>query len=225
MIDFPANRLESAACARALIAAGAEVDARRDDENGTALAGAICASDIDVVEVLVEAGADIQAACGWRDGTVIDVVDERCEGLHNDDVARRLQAVFTKASGRQVPKRPAIGQPVPLLFVSDFDAGLNYYTEKVGFRLVWSYDENPDCPYGSIVRGGTDFHLTVCACDDKAHIGKLDARIETREIDDLFAELQAAGVIINSEPVDQPWGLREFEMSDPDGNKLTFFQH
>ena len=223
LIDYPGHRPNSAESARVLIEAGADVDARRNAENGTALAGAICVNDADVVRVLLELGADIHAPCGWRDGTVLDLVDERCGGLHHTEFARTIQDLFTTTAGRRVPNRAAIGGTVPLLFVSDFEASLSYYTDKVGFRLVWRNDESADDPYGSIIRGDTDFHITICHCEDKGHVGKLDVRIETREIDVLFEEMKAAEVLIGLEPKDQPWGLREFEINDADGNKITFF--
>ena len=40
--------------------------------------------------------------------------------------------------------------------------------------------------------------------------------------DSLHAELTANGAEIQSEPVSRPWGLREFEVLDPEGNRLTF---
>ena len=225
LIDYPGQRPNAAESARILIEAGTPIDARRDDENGTALAGAVCTNDVDVVQVLIEKGANINAVCGWRDGTVIEFVDELCEGLHLDQAARSLQEQFSTAAGRPVPQRPRVGMPVPLLFVSDFKESLKYYTEKVGFRLAWLLENDWETPYASITRGDADFHITGCHCEDKGHVGKLDARLETRELDSLFADMQAAGVMINFEPKDQPWGLREFEIGDPDGNKLTFFQH
>jgi uncharacterized glyoxalase superfamily protein PhnB len=38
----------------------------------------------------------------------------------------------------------------------------------------------------------------------------------------LYEEFRDAGVAIRQEPNDQPWGLREFEIEDLDGNLLVF---
>ena len=66
LIDWPGHRPNAADTARVLLEAGAEVDARRDDENGTALGGALCTGEADVIKVLLDFGADIHAPCGWQ---------------------------------------------------------------------------------------------------------------------------------------------------------------
>ena len=46
--------------------------------------------------------------------------------------------------------------------------------------------------------------------------------IETaQDIDDLAAKAKAAGVALDAEPADMPWGGRAFAVTDPDGFKLT----
>lgn len=45
-------------------------------------------------------------------------------------------------------------------------------------------------------------------CDD------LDARVQS---------LKAAGVVFDSDPVDQKWNWREAWLSDPDGNRICLF--
>lgn len=42
--------------------------------------------------------------------------------------------------------------------------------------------------------------------------------------DKAYSEAVAAGVQPTSEPVDKPWGSREFAVIDPDGYKLVFFE-
>jgi uncharacterized glyoxalase superfamily protein PhnB len=42
--------------------------------------------------------------------------------------------------------------------------------------------------------------------------------------DDLYRELISKGADINSEPLSQPWGLREFFVKDPDGNTIGLGQ-
>jgi uncharacterized glyoxalase superfamily protein PhnB len=43
------------------------------------------------------------------------------------------------------------------------------------------------------------------------------------EVDELFAEWNAAQAKIVSEPEDKPWKLREFTAADPDGNRIRVF--
>ena len=42
-----------------------------------------------------------------------------------------------------------------------------------------------------------------------------------QDIDQLAAAAKAAGISLDSEPHDTPWGSRAFEVTDPDGFKLT----
>lgn len=227
LIDFPGHRPNAAESARALLDAGAEVDARRDNENGTALGGALSTSEVDVIRVLLEGGADIHAPCGWRDGTVLDFADKICEDETRlgDSPVNEVARIFSEASGRPVPKTAPIGRPTPLLFVKDVDEGMTYYREKMGFSVDWSFESDCDDRYAGISRGGTEFHMTVCLCDDRGHVGKLDTRISCDDIDRLYEELKSKGVTIRDEIGDRPWGFREFETEDPDGNRFTFYKH
>jgi hypothetical protein len=44
------------------------------------------------------------------------------------------------------------------------------------------------------------------------------------DADALHAELRAKGANVPSEPISQPWGLREFRVLDIEGNQITFGQ-
>ena len=100
---------------------------------------------------------------------------------------------------------------------------MDYYTERLGFHVDWSVDGSGDDPYVCISRGGTEFHLTGCHCDDKRHVGNLWIRVGCDAIDELCEQYQAAGVNITEMPGDRPWGFREMEVEDSDGNRFTFF--
>ena len=43
------------------------------------------------------------------------------------------------------------------------------------------------------------------------------------EVDDLFARWKHAGANVIEAPEDKPWHLREFRVSDLDGNQLRVF--
>lgn len=225
LIDWPGHHPHSAESARVLIEGGADVDARRDTENGTPLSGALCTEESDLIRVLVEAGADLAAPCGWQPGTVLEQANQLCENYHRagDEALQQIAQIMSEAAGRPVPNRTPMGGTVPLLFVSDFEASLKYYTEQLGFRLAWRIDDNPDDPYGSIGRGNAEFHLTVCKCDENVHVGRLFVRIAVMNVDALHAEFKSKQVANLTDPKEQPWGLREFEVLDADENRLVFY--
>lgn len=226
LIDWPGHRPRAAESARALLDAGAEVDARRNDDNGTPLGGSLCTEEVDVIRVLLDHGADIHAACGWQPGTVLDLADDLCQNQDriDDDEIRGIAEWFTRAAGRKIPSRTPLGGITPLLFVSDVDEGVKFYTEKLGFRVNFEVESETECgKYVSVVRGAAEFHITTCQCDDNGHVGKLSVRISCGPVDALHEEFRNADVRIRREPANQSWGLREFEIEDLVGNRLTFW--
>ena len=65
--------------------------------------------------------------------------------------------------------------------------------------------------------------LLLIARTDR-HSGIGSCYFYVKDADALHAELTASGADVRSEPVSRPWGLREFEVLDPEGNRLTFGQ-
>lgn len=51
------------------------------------------------------------------------------------------------------------------------------------------------------------------------HLGHADG---SEDMDGLFAKYRAAGVKVTMPPTVQPWGLREFEVEEPNGYRFTF---
>ena len=53
---------------------------------------------------------------------------------------------------------------------------------------------------------------------------KLSLWLQVRDVDEEFARLAAAGVEVVEVPVDEPWGLREARLRDPDGLMLVLVE-
>ena len=53
---------------------------------------------------------------------------------------------------------------------------------------------------------------------------KLSLWLQVRDVEAEFARLAAAGVTTVEAPVDQPWGLREARLRDPDGLMLVLIE-
>jgi catechol 2,3-dioxygenase-like lactoylglutathione lyase family enzyme len=53
---------------------------------------------------------------------------------------------------------------------------------------------------------------------------KLSLWLQVRDVSAEFSRLQAAGVTVVEEPVDEPWGLREARLRDPDGLLLVLVE-
>jgi catechol 2,3-dioxygenase-like lactoylglutathione lyase family enzyme len=109
-----------------------------------------------------------------------------------------------------------ISCPRPIFTVSDLAASTRYYRDKLGFNLDWDWGEPPD--FASVSRG--DGVLFMCqGC--QAHTGAW-AMLFARDVDKLHDEFRRRGASIKMPPTDMPWGLREIQVTDPDGNTLRF---
>jgi len=110
--------------------------------------------------------------------------------------------------------RSELGCPRPILYVHDLMAARRYYHEQLGFKLDWTDGDPPD--FGAVSRGDTQ--LFMCErC--QGHAGSW-LWVATPDVDRLHAELVERGAIIKSPPGDKPWGVREMQVADPDGNVL-----
>lgn len=66
----------------------------------------------------------------------------------------------------------------------------------------------------------------VCSGAESFIAGTASCRIEVDQVDELYAEMAAAGVLHPTDPgraQDTDWGTREFAVLDLEGNLLTFF--
>ena len=131
----------------------------------------------------------------------------------------------TKAS---VTAMPALNAAEPSLVVTDFEAACAFYTEKLGFEIVFTYGEPPF--YGQVRRGQALLNLRlirqpVFVADIRAREELLAASMtvgSAAEIRTLFSEFQAAGADFFRPLKQEPWGARTFIVRDPDGNLLLF---
>lgn len=118
-----------------------------------------------------------------------------------------------------------IQNAVPVFRSTDLERSLDYYLNVLGFKRDWSYRMEPESEvmYASVSRGGASVHLS------KNIPEKVIAYLYVTGIDELHNEWRAAKAEIlydpnakEKGPVDQPWGVREIYLTDPDGNVLKF---
>jgi catechol 2,3-dioxygenase-like lactoylglutathione lyase family enzyme len=114
----------------------------------------------------------------------------------------------------------------PILNVTDVEASLRFYVNRLGFISPWRYDENGRARVAQVDRQGC---ALILADTWPKKIGKglifisLNVEPATREaaaaaLDTLRAELEANGVPVK----DGSWGYRLLVVDDPDGNQLLF---
>jgi len=100
--------------------------------------------------------------------------------------------------------------------VDDLEASLKFYLEVLGFEQDFRF-----ATYAGVHLGELCLHL--CAHHFwKRPRGGAAVSVFADEVDEYCAQIKARGAKIEGEPADQQYGMRDFVVSDPDGNLLTF---
>lgn len=118
---------------------------------------------------------------------------------------------------------------MPVIKCSDLQRSLRFYTEVLDFERKWPGYEDREMANGvvDLVRDGAELQLSRHAGDGV--FGSVN-RVFVEDVDERYVTFCARGLDttrrpespIHTAPVDQTWGLREFAVTDPDGNSLCF---
>jgi catechol 2,3-dioxygenase-like lactoylglutathione lyase family enzyme len=122
---------------------------------------------------------------------------------------------------------------------NDPDASLAFYRDTLGFEvradvgyggMRWITVGPPDQPSTSIVLY-PPFATPGITDDERRTIGEMMAKgsygilvLATADLDGVFARLEASGAEVVQEPIDQPYGIRDFAIRDPAGNLIRINQ-
>jgi catechol 2,3-dioxygenase-like lactoylglutathione lyase family enzyme len=118
---------------------------------------------------------------------------------------------------------------VPVIRSSDLERSLHFYTEVLDFERRWPGYEDSEMASGVIglARDGAELQPSIHAGDGV--FGSVN-RVFVKDVDERFETFRARGLDttqrpespVHTAPIDQTWGLREFAVTDPDGNNLCF---
>ncbi|HEX6161548.1 MAG TPA: VOC family protein [Thermoanaerobaculia bacterium] len=109
-----------------------------------------------------------------------------------------------------------LDQILPELPCDDVPTAVAHYRDVLGFTV--NYEQHD---IGVMDRDAVRLLLIARTV---RHKGIGSCYVYVSDADALHEELVAKGANVQSEPVSRPWGLREFEVLDPVGNRLTFGQ-
>jgi catechol 2,3-dioxygenase-like lactoylglutathione lyase family enzyme len=113
-----------------------------------------------------------------------------------------------------------------ILAISDFDASLTFYRDRLGLELVATYD---DPPYATFLAAGARISLAEQghAAPDRPGVtmstpadtsrANVVLVLEVEDADAVHRELAGEGVQFLAEPYSPPWGGSRFFCVDPDG--------
>ncbi len=114
-----------------------------------------------------------------------------------------------------------LSQTTPILRSFDETLARAFYLEFLGFKVVFEHRFHDGAPlYMGVVRDGCSLHLSEHHGDATPGASM---RIQVSDVDALCAELRAKDYAHSRPQVqDMPWGTRDFTVTDPFGNRLTF---
>jgi uncharacterized glyoxalase superfamily protein PhnB len=139
----------------------------------------------------------------------------------------------TSLKVKSSPSKATIVGAEPQLFVTDIERSCEFFREKLGFSLVFSYGK--PAYYAQVGRDAARLNLrciertviesTVRGREELLSVSLLSVSMTVATADEiklLFLEFQSAGVAFHQTLKKQPWGTRNFVVKDPDGNLLLF---
>jgi catechol 2,3-dioxygenase-like lactoylglutathione lyase family enzyme len=121
----------------------------------------------------------------------------------------------------------------PEFFVRDVEASIAFYIDVLGFKLVRAdVDGDGRRTFAVLARGAAEFmlaHEALLGSENRAALrypraSGVDIRLMVDDVDSVYASVSAAGGRIVLPVKDQPYGLRDFIVADPDGFRIRFAQ-
>jgi len=104
-----------------------------------------------------------------------------------------------------------------VLGVTNLDAALKFYTEVLGFREEFRVDQ-----YAGVCREECKIHITTLLHPHDGKPGAGSVYIFCDEVDAYYHTVVDAHANVEAPPNDYPYGMRDFCVFDPDGNRLSF---
>jgi predicted enzyme related to lactoylglutathione lyase len=105
-----------------------------------------------------------------------------------------------------------------LLRPVDPERSHRFYGETLGLAIYREYGEGPSRGVVYFLGGG---FLEVSGRSSGPAGQNLQLWMQVRDLDATHAELAARHVTVLQAPTDQPWGLREMWIADPDGVQIV----
>ena len=137
-----------------------------------------------------------------------------------------LRAKAAPAKPRAADGPLALRSASPSFTVNDLEKSLGWYRDVLGFGVEETWKNDDGKVVGVSLKAG-DVSFMIGQDDwKKGHERKKGEgfRIycETRKsVDDLAKRIETKGGRLDQGPTDQPWGVRDITLTDPDGFKIT----
>jgi uncharacterized glyoxalase superfamily protein PhnB len=143
--------------------------------------------------------------------------------------ATKKAAPRTKAAPRKKSEAGdslSLRSASPSFTVNDLEKSLGWYRDVLGFGVEETWKNGAGKVMGVSLKAG-DVSFMIGQDDwkkgrDRKKGDGFRIYCETRKsVDDLARRIEAKGGRLDSGPTDQPWGVRDISLTDPDGFKIT----
>lgn len=104
----------------------------------------------------------------------------------------------------------------PILYVRDFAEAMNYYTEKLLFEKLWEWGDPPG--FGAVRLGKVEIFFSQ---GGQGHPG-MWLCIFVDDVDDYCERIKKLGAEVIFGPENEPWGVREIHVRDPNEHVIRF---
>jgi uncharacterized glyoxalase superfamily protein PhnB len=118
---------------------------------------------------------------------------------------------------------------IPVLVYEDIEAGHDYLVEVFGFTSGGLHRlDDGTVVHGEVSLGDNVIWLHAVspehdmASPRDAEASHAGLSVHIADVDAHYARTKAAGARLDSEPTDQPYGLREYGARDPEGHRWWF---
>lgn len=129
------------------------------------------------------------------------------------------------AAARSKAEALKLREASPGFTVDDLEKSLAWYRDVLGFAVEERWEQEGKLTGVSLRAGGVSFMIGQDdwkkGRDRKKGEGFRLYCTTTQNVDALAEGIKARGGKLDYEPRDEPWGMRDFALTDPDGFKLT----
>jgi len=117
------------------------------------------------------------------------------------------------------PSEVSLCRAATVFVVQDVLRSVEHYCDILGFHTQFTYGEPTF--YAGVERDDLVIHLQA-ASETKRQMGQGAVYVFVTDVDALYQELQSRGARTLNDPKDYPYGMRDFNINDIDGNQLCF---
>jgi catechol 2,3-dioxygenase-like lactoylglutathione lyase family enzyme len=120
----------------------------------------------------------------------------------------------------------ALSDASPSFTVNDLDRSLAWYRDVLGFGVEETWKDDAGKAVGVSLRAG-DVAFMIGQDDWKKGRDRKKGDgfrmfcMTKKNVDDLAKRIEAKGGRLDQGPTDEPWGVRDISLTDPDGFKIT----